>query len=175
VPEVELFRSLNAIIRPHKVQWEDFERIIRNGAMRRIMDNRVSDEAKPQLPPWAVKRAAELGGGYAEAIAATGVQVIGDLQKLAEEVPARAHDDPPPTEIPIDLAAEAMAGMMSAATSRGALFLETDNQGQSEKHKQMSRIKQEVNQFSARELVRFGLWFVGDRIRRAFRRLKPGG
>ena len=140
------------------------------------METRRSDEARPQLPPWAVKRAAELGAGYAEAIAATGVQVIGDLQKLAEEVPARDHDDPPPTMIPVDLAVEAMAGMMSAATSRGALFLETDNRGdQSEKHKQMSRIKQEVNQFTARELMGFGFWFIGDRIRRAFRRLKPGG
>ncbi len=104
------------------------------------------------------------------------MQVIGDLQKLAEEVPARDHDDPPPTMIPIDLAVEAMAGMMSAATSRGALFLETDAKGdQSEKHKQMSRIKQEVNQFTARELMRFGFWFIGDRVRRAFRRFKPGG
>ena len=176
VPEVELFRAFNAVIRPHGVEWDDFERIIRSGALRRIMETRKSDEARPQLPPWAVKRAAELGGGYAEAIAATGVQVIGDLQKLAEEVPARDHDDPPPTEIPVDLAVEAMAGMISAATSRGALFLETDNTGdQSEKHKQMSRIKHEVNQFTARELMGFGFWFIGDRIRRAFRRLKPGG
>jgi len=176
VPEVELFRAVNAVIRPHDVEWNDFERIVRNGAMRRIMENRESDEAKPQLPPWAVKRAAELGAGYAEAIAATGVQVIGDLQKLAELVPAREHDDPPPTVIPVDLAAEAMAGMLSAATARGALFLEKDNKEiQSNKQKQMSRIKREVNQFTTGELMRFALWFAGDRFRRALKRLKPGG
>lgn len=172
VQEVELFRALNAIIRTQKVEWDDYERIVRQGAHRRIMETRESNEARPQLPPWAVKRAAEIGAGYAEAIASSGVQVVGDLQKLAEEVPAREYDDAPPTDIPVELAAEAMAGMLSAATARGALFLEEDVKDiQSTKSKQMTRIKREVNQFTTVELMQFGFWFISDRARRAFRRL----
>jgi hypothetical protein len=170
VPEVELFRAVNAVIRPHDVKWDDFERIIRNGAMRRIMEHRESDEAKPQLPPWAVKRAAEIGAGYADAIAATGVQVVGDLQKLGEEVPSREHVEPPPTDIPIELAAEAMAGMLSAATFRGAIF-ENDSIEEM-KAKRLARMKRDINQFTTAEMVRVGFWFLGDRIRRALRRLR---
>lgn len=170
--EVELFRAFNRVIRKRGVEWDDYERIVRQGAHRRIMENRESNEDRPQLPAWAVKRAAEIGAGYAEAIAASGVQVIGDLDKLAEEVPAREYDDAPPTHIPVELAAEAMAGMLSAATHRGALFLEKDNKKvQSTKSQQMSRIKREVNQFTTAELMRFGFWFVADRVRRALRRL----
>jgi len=171
VPEVELFRAVNAVIRPHNIEWNDFERIVRNGAMRRIMETRESDEAKPQLPPWAVTRAAEIGAGYAEAIAASGVQVIGDLQKLAEEVPARAHDDPPLSVVPIDLAAEAMAGMLSAATFRSAFF--EDYSDTDQKSKRMARMKRDINQFTTGEIFRVGFWFLGDRIRRALRRLLP--
>lgn len=172
IEEIELFRAFNRVIRKRGVEWDDYERIVRQGAHRRIMQNRESDEHKPALPPWAVKRAAEIGAGYAEAIAASGVRVIGDLDKLAEEVPAREYDDEPPTQIPVELAAEAMAGMLSGATHRGALFLEKDDKKvRSTKSQQIARIKREVNQFTTAELMRFGFWFIGDRVRRAVRRL----
>ena len=170
VPEVELFRAVNAVIRPHDIEWNDFERMVRNGAMRRIMETRESDEPKPQLPPWAVTRAAEIGAGYAEAIAATGVQVVGDLQKLGEQVPAREHDGPPLSVVPIELAAEAMAGMLSAATDRGALF-EKDN-AEEKKAKRIARMKRDINQFTTAEMIRVGFWFLGDRMRRALRRFR---
>jgi hypothetical protein len=167
VPEAELFLALNAIIRPHDIAWDDFQRMVRNGAVRRLMDHRTSDEEKPQLPAWAVKRAAEIGTGYAEAIAATGVQVVGDLSQLSEEVPARPHDDPPPTHIPVELAAEAMAGMLSAATWRGATFGEKDEQS-AERAVAMRKayVKRRARRYTTKELVWFVAGFLGARLRR---------
>ena len=173
VPEAELFLALNAIIRPHDVTWDDFQRMIRNGAVRRLMDSRRADEEKPQLPAWAAKRAAELGAGYVEAITATGVQVVGDLSQLAEEVPARPHDDPPPTHIPVELAAEAMAGLLSAATQRGAFFSEDEEQApERELALRKARLKRKARKYSTREVVWFASGFIGSRIRRLAARLR---
>jgi hypothetical protein len=167
VPEAELFLALNTIIRSHDVQWEDFQRMVRNGSIRRILEKRTVDEAKPQLPPWAVKRAAELGAGYADAIKATGVNVVGDLQQLAEEVTPRPHDDPPPTLIPVELAAEALAGMLSAATYRGAYFDErSEAAAQRDIELRKARVRRRAQQFSARELAWFLVGYVGARLRR---------
>ncbi len=179
VPEAELFLALNAIIRPHGIEWDDFQRLVRNGAVKRLMDHRTSDEEKPQLPPWAVKRAAEIGAGYAEAIAATGVHVVGDLSQLAEEVPARPHDDPPPTHIPVELAAEAMAGMLSAATYRGATFGEQDElSAERADALRKARVKRRARRTTTKELVWFAAGFIGARFRRlgtALRKILPGG
>ena len=177
VPEAELFLALNKIIRPHDVEWPDFQRMVRNGAVRRLMDGRTSDEEKPQLPPWAVKRAAEIGAGYADAIAATGVRVVGNLSKLAEEVPARPHDDPPPSHIPVELAAEALAGMLSAATWRGPSFGEKDEQNaERDVAIRKAAVKRQARRLTTKDLVWFAAGFVGARLRRvgaALRRLLP--
>ncbi len=178
VPEAELFLALNAIIRPHNIEWDDFQRMVRNGALRRLMDHRTSDEERPMLPPWAVKRAAEIGAGYAEEIAATGVQVIGDLAQLAEEVPARPHDEPPPAHIPVELAAEAMAGMLSAATYRGATFDQKDEHAaEREVALRQASMKRRGRQFTTKDLVWFAAGFLGARFRRLgtmVRKLLPG-
>jgi hypothetical protein len=178
VPETELFLALNTRIRPHGVEWDDFQRMVRNGAMRRLMDHRTSDEDRPQLPAWAVKRAAEIGAGYAEAIAATGVQVVGDLSQLAEEVPARPHDDPPPTTIPIELAAEAMAGMLSAATWRGATFDQQDKEAADRAMAlRESKMKLKGRLYSNQDVVWIAAGFFSTRFRRiraALRKLLPG-
>lgn len=164
VPEAEIFLALNALIRPKDVQWKDFQRLVRNGAIRRIMEGRQADEERPQLPSWAVKRAAELGAGYAKAIADSGVNVVGDLDTLAEEVPPRLHDDPPPTLIPVELAAEALAGMLSAATDRGAFF---DTEAERD-----ARIGQLARRLTVRDLARLTRRFVAVRFRRVLTRLR---
>jgi hypothetical protein len=167
VPEVELFLELNKLIRPHDVEWDEFERIVRNGSLRRIMDSRSADEPKPQLPEWAVERASELGTLYAKEIAETGVQVIGDLDLLAERVKPRPADQVLPTEIPMSLAAEAMAGMLSAATWRGAFFGEMDTtSAERERVMRNAALDKAARSLSIREVFRFGWRFVTIRLNR---------
>jgi hypothetical protein len=123
------------------------------------------------LPAWAAKRAAELGASYAETIESTGVRVVGDLATLGEEVPARDDDGTPPTQVPMDLAAEAMAGMYSAAAWRGPFFGETDRAGEeAEKALRLARVKREASRFTVGEVVRLGFWFLGSKLRRLVRR-----
>ena len=178
VPEAELFLALNRVLRPHHVEWDDFQRMVRNGAARRILDLRDADEERPQLPGWAVKRASEIGSSYAEAIAATGVRVVGDLDQLAEEVPARPGDGPPPTHVPIDLAAEALAGMLSAASWRGAFFGKKDDQAAKRADAlREAYIKGRARSYSTKDIVWFVGAFIGARFRRVgkvLRKLLPG-
>jgi len=167
VPESELFLALNEIIRPHNVHWKDFQHLIRRGAVRRILETRTIDEEKPQLPSWAAKRAAEIGAGYADAIKATGVHVVGDLHQLAEEVPARLReDDPPPSHVPVDIAAEALAGLLSAATSRGAFFGEVEHTAKREVAMRKAAVKRRARRLTVRDVVWFVGGFVGERFRR---------
>jgi hypothetical protein len=173
VPEAELFLALNEVIRPYDVEWDDFQRMVRNGAARRVLDNRQADEDRPQLPGWAVKRAAEIGASYAEAIAATGVRVVGDLDLLAEEVPTRIGDSPPPTHVPIDLAAEALAGMLSAASWRGAFFGEKDDEtAKRAEAMRQAYVKRRARSYSAKDVVWFVAAFLGARFRQAWRVLR---
>jgi hypothetical protein len=167
VPEVELFVGLNKVIRPHEVEWPEFERMVRNGALRRIMDSRKADEPKPQLPHWAVDRASELGTVYAKEIAETGVQVIGDLDLLSEKVPARPAGQELPSDIPISLAVEAMAGMLSAGSWRGAFFDEKDaTSAERERIMRKAAIDKAAQRLSMADVARFGWRYVSIRFNR---------
>jgi hypothetical protein len=169
--ESELFRSFNVRVRPHDVGWETFERIVRSGALARVMDLDVGGGERLQMPAWAVKRAAELGAGYADVIAASGVRVVGDLSTLGEEVPVRKDDVTFLDSVPMDLAAEAMAGMYSAAAWRGPFFGAVDKAGaEQEKALRIARVKREASRFTLGEIVRLGFWFIGTKLRRLVRR-----
>ncbi len=88
------------------------------GYARRMLDVRVppQDEVRPVLPPWAASQAAAEAGTSIERLRASGVSVIGDLENL-RRVPAAAEAEPI-EQIPVDLAAEALAGVVTAAQRR---------------------------------------------------------
>jgi hypothetical protein len=166
VPEVELFLALNRIVKPHKVDWNDFERIIRYGAQRRVMDAFDGSGERLLLPAWAAARAAELGASYRDAIANSGARVLGDLSRLAEQPPSRADDAEPVTRIPVALAAEAMAGMLSAGTWRGPDFGARQATPKHEIALREAQISHKVASLTVRQLVSLGLTYVVTRIRR---------
>jgi hypothetical protein len=124
--EAELFLALNRAIEPYDVEWDDYERIVRFGAQRRLMEEPPSAGERLVLPEWAALRAAERGARFAEQIAATGVRVIGDLAVLGEKPRSHADVDEPAEEVPVEMAAEALAGMLSAGTGRGPDFEEPE-------------------------------------------------
>jgi hypothetical protein len=75
------------------------------------------DEAVITTPKWALERAAEIGAATAATVAATGVNVIGDLGSLSV-VPDSADDgagDPPlDPALPASAAAVAIVGTLLA-------------------------------------------------------------
>ena len=123
-PESELLRGLNLALRDRDVDWSHYEKLLRNGAIARLLESRTptAAEGRVLLPGWAAERATARGRGFADAIAASGVNVVGDLQVLAAPLPGTADIPPAPAEVPLDAATEALAGLLSAALDRGPYF-----------------------------------------------------
>ncbi|MCW2748078.1 MAG: hypothetical protein JWP10_1220, partial [Nocardioidaceae bacterium] len=108
------------------MSWLEYQRLLRRGSVQRILElsNAAESGTKLILPEWAAERARELGRSYAASIADSGVRVIGDLAELSAEVPTRGDEFLRVPMIPADTAAEALAGMASAALWRGSNFRE---------------------------------------------------
>lgn len=174
MPEAELFRALNERIDGHDVSWDDFERIMREGAQRRVLEQDATEGERPLLPLWAAQRAQELGKLYAERIAASGVQVIGDLNQLAEPVRTRSAEDGSVEAVPIDLAAEALAGALSASTWRGPDFDARDETSANrEAALRRAYVKRRARQYTLRDFLTFAVTFVSTRwirVKRGFAR-----
>jgi hypothetical protein len=116
-PEAELLRCATALTKA-QLRWDEFSLFFRMGYARRMLDVRVPPrcEARLVLPTWAASQVAAEAGTSIERLLATGVSVIGDLESL-RRVPAVA-DAEPIEQVPVDLAAEALAGVVTAAQRR---------------------------------------------------------
>jgi hypothetical protein len=114
------------------------QRVVLGGEARRPMHNDLvrlgaathmktrlpgPDEARIETPQWALDRAGEVAREMVAAIAASGVRVVGDLDRLTE-VPVngrRADARPVPVEAAPDVAASLSLGLVVAAgLARGA-------------------------------------------------------
>ena len=81
------------------------------------------DEPRIETPQWALDRAGEVAREMVAAIAASGVRVVGDLDRLTEvPVNGRGSDArPAPVEAAPDVAASLSLGLVVAAgLARGA-------------------------------------------------------
>lgn len=118
VVEAEALRQVNVALRG-KLDWQEYDLLVRNGAIRRMVENRTPkpDEPKPDLPDWIQEQVAREGRRVADSISASGVRVVGDLADLSA---------PPPTSspslgadqatVPLDAMVEAIVGTVAAAT-----------------------------------------------------------
>lgn len=116
-PEVELLRRLNEVTRDHHIAWSNHERLVVQGAVARMLAAR-SDAPALRLPAWAVPLANRTALDTASRIEASGVPIIGNPANLAEPVEVRDDvvDHRSVTDVPIDVAVDALAGMLAAAT-----------------------------------------------------------
>jgi hypothetical protein len=119
--EAELIRALNLEIFRHDISWDDYSKWIRRGAAQRIVTNRQpgADEPRIHTPPWALERADELGQEFVTRIGALQVNVVGNLQCLADvAAEPSAESEPEPSLVPIDVAVQAMLGMAFGTGTR---------------------------------------------------------
>lgn len=116
-PEAELLRCATALTKA-QLRWDEFSLFYRMGYARRMLDVRVppKGEARLVLPTWAASQVAAEAGASVERLLASGVSVIGDLENM-RRVPAVA-DAEPIQQVPVDLAAEALTGVITAAQRR---------------------------------------------------------
>ena len=121
--EASLFLQINRILPQGKVTRDEIIRILQGGAMTRVLDERRPPRTDQPLalPLWARTRASELGHRYAKVISDSGVAVVGDLAELSR-VPDMEGRSTAPDTIPVELAAQAVIGAMSAGLHRGSHF-----------------------------------------------------
>ena len=114
-PEAELFRAANVELRERGADWVSYFDLIRKGAILLGAQRRKlsADEPRVLLPGWAARIADQDGRDFADRIARSDVRVIGDLAALA--IPTRSADWPQIDQVPVDLAASAIAAAVVAA------------------------------------------------------------
>lgn len=117
--ESELLRQLNLVVKQGGLGWREYERLIRNGVAARLLTARTPgpDEVPVRLPEWAREEALARGRRFRDAIAASGVRVIGDLDQLATAPPSGEPGDL--DSIPVEAAVEGLAGAIFVAAGRG--------------------------------------------------------
>jgi hypothetical protein len=117
--EAEVVRQVNVALRG-KLEWREYDALVRNGAIRRMVENRSPkpDEPKPELPAWVAEQVASEGQRVADTITSSGVRVIGDLGDLSAPVVTANGDNPPAdqTMIPMDAMVEAIVGAVAGAS-----------------------------------------------------------
>jgi hypothetical protein len=121
--EAELVLQVNKVFREHGMTWDRYSGLMRHGFIARMQENRRPgpDEPSLALPAWAAKKALAQARKYADAVDASGARVIGDLAALTtpvRTVPKFVR----PTQVPIEAAYEAIAGLLSAEDGRGGFF-----------------------------------------------------
>lgn len=102
-----------------RAPWSEaaFGQFVYNGAVRQMKAGRRPErsEAPVLTPQWAAQQAADTGALAVEKIRATGVRVIGDLDRLAAR-PEKADGEAglkPPTHVPVDAVTLAVLGAIS--------------------------------------------------------------
>jgi hypothetical protein len=108
--EAELLRLVNAG-GAREWDWPDYQASVRRGAVLRMVEGRspAPGEAMLATPRWAVEAAQEVGRRTAERLVDMGVQVVGDLDRLADPIPA-GEPAAAGLVLPVEAAAEAVLG-----------------------------------------------------------------
>lgn len=117
--ESELLRQLNVTLKARQTDWREYDRLIRQGALMDLLESRarVPSGDRLRLPRWAAQIANARAAEYAEAIARSGVQVIGDIDLLARPIGFVTEAEPAPSAIEIEQAVVTLAGLFVAAGS----------------------------------------------------------
>ncbi|MFT4218653.1 MAG: hypothetical protein QM619_15910 [Micropruina sp.] len=168
-PEVELFRQFNRRFRGYDTTPREHELVMIRGMVPRVLGYREPPSGEPRLamPDWAADLADDAALRNADAVAASGVRVIGDLDHL--RLPAHRRREPGEdhrsvTCVPVDLAVEAMLGVAAVALGRDAGFARSPE-------RPMSLASVPVKELAA-ELSRRGAGRVVRLVRRRFGRVK---
>jgi hypothetical protein len=113
-PEVELLRQAISLTKP-ALTWAEFSLFYRAGYATRLLAARrpPEEEARTLLPLWAAAQAAEEAEASISRLRASGVTVIGDLSHM-RRMPATGEERPV-DQVPVELAAQALAGIVLAA------------------------------------------------------------
>ncbi|HEX3906559.1 MAG TPA: hypothetical protein VHW92_01370 [Mycobacteriales bacterium] len=112
--EAELIRRVNVELMSRDVTWEEYSEWIRRGAAHQMWWKRTPgpDEPRVRTPGWALERAAEITADLPERIEGLGIEIVGDLTRLATPMPPAGADEAVEglVLLPIDAAVQALVG-----------------------------------------------------------------
>lgn len=117
LPEIEVVRAFNESFKAQGLATPLHTKVMRYGAAP-YMKTRVpeSDEPRIETPRWALDRVGAVAREMVEAIAASGVRVVGDLEGLTEVPPSEVVGDrPPEVRVSPRIAASAAMGVLLAS------------------------------------------------------------
>jgi len=115
----ELLRRVN-VLADERAWGDSTSRALIHGGMLsdlRAQPPEPGERPIPGIPTWAVDRVAELNSERAEAVRASGCQVIGDPTHLVAS-PGAGEAEPPPDQVSLALAAASVAGVVDAVRRR---------------------------------------------------------
>ncbi len=114
MPEVESIRAFNVAFRHEGLQRPLHSQVMNFGAARYLRQFEApADAPRVETPQWALDKAGAIAREMVDAIAASGVRVIGDLESLAEVPASGLSGDPqPPVTVPPAIAATMAMGVL---------------------------------------------------------------
>ncbi|GAA1430294.1 hypothetical protein GCM10009616_14480 [Microlunatus lacustris] len=117
VHEASLLLTVNRLLAPYDLPRGEVNRLLLKGATARVLDEcpAPGPDAQLVLPPWAVELATARSQEHAEAIAASGARVVGDLAELSRPPRTDQGQWQVSTTVPVEVAAQAVVGALSAA------------------------------------------------------------
>lgn len=117
--QTEALRRLNVLSRDQKWTPEQYWRIVQAGALKVLRTSQVGlGKNIAGLPEWAFSLVADRAEAQVSAIRSSGVNVIGDPERLLVRGNAEPAPLPPTVEvIPLDLLAEIVMGALEGAAS----------------------------------------------------------
>ncbi|MBU6243876.1 MAG: hypothetical protein KGP12_01545 [Actinomycetales bacterium] len=115
--EAEFLRRLNLAV-GGAPGWAAYRDAVHDGMEKGLVEGWTPprDEPRLQTPQWALDRAGEFAGQFADAIEASGVRVIGDLSVLRARLTGPTEPQDPPDALPFDAAIAALLGAMAAGS-----------------------------------------------------------
>jgi hypothetical protein len=106
-----------------RLSWAEYTRVMRKGVIRRVLERQPGpEEPKLRLPLTAAEQAVAEAEHTIETLLASGVRIVGDLESLRTTPPSTAASAPI-TDVPLDVAAEAVVGAVAVAI-RGSWSLD---------------------------------------------------
>jgi len=114
--EAALLMQLNARVKK-QMQWEEYVRFVRRGVALGMVEGRTPADTEQRLvtPDWALDAAAEAGNRAADAIAASGVHILGNLDTLRNRIPGEPSETEQPVDVPLEAAVQAIITVIETA------------------------------------------------------------
>ncbi|MBA3235054.1 MAG: hypothetical protein H0T59_03535 [Chloroflexi bacterium] len=122
MPEIEVVRAFNKLFRAEGLANPLHTKVMRFGAAS-YMKTRDPELGEPRIetPQWALDRAGEIAREMVDSIVASGVRIVGDIERMTVVPRSGLSGDRQPTiTIPADIAAATTMGILiSSGLARG--------------------------------------------------------